>query len=135
MRAALPAGMTAASTPASPASTTAMPMRSRRRRVSCFSFGCDSRCRQMRMVPLVGVSSAAMQCSSVDVSEPNGHITALNCPAVRSSDTPPQRVDLGLTATVGLGEVDGPRGEDGGLGADGLRGERRTHRFVPTGAA
>ena len=54
------------------------PMRSRRSRVSCLSFCCERSVSPIRTVPLVALSSAAKQCMSVDLPEPEGPMTAVN---------------------------------------------------------
>ncbi len=41
-----------------------------------------------RTLPAVGVSSPASRCISVDLPEPDGPMTAVNCPVGTSSDTP-----------------------------------------------
>ena len=64
------------------------PIRSRRRTVSFLSDRLPISVSPMNTCPEVGTSSAAQQCISVDLPDPDGPITAVNSPAAMSSDTP-----------------------------------------------
>ena len=64
------------------------PIRSRRRRVSALSFSVDTSMPSTTTWPEVGVSSAAMQCMSVDLPEPDGPMIAVNSPRAKSMSTP-----------------------------------------------
>ena len=64
------------------------PIRSRRRRVSCLSVEAADLGVADEHLSRRGVSSAAQQCISVDLPEPDGPITAVNSPAAMSRVTP-----------------------------------------------
>ena len=64
------------------------PICSRRNRVSFLSDSPPSWVSPSQICPEVGVSSAAQQCISVDLPEPDGPITAVNSPVAMSSVTP-----------------------------------------------
>ena len=64
------------------------PMRSRRRLVSALSFSLPSAVPSTTASPEVGVSSAARQCISVDLPDPEGPMMAVNSPFIRSTVTP-----------------------------------------------
>ena len=64
------------------------PIRSRRNAVSALSLRPASEMPSTSMVPAVGLSSAARQCISVDLPEPEGPMIAVNFPASRSTVTP-----------------------------------------------
>ncbi len=64
------------------------PIRSRRSWVSVLSGRSPISVSPMKTWPEVGASSAAQQCISVDLPEPDGPITAVNSPAAMSMVTP-----------------------------------------------
>ena len=64
------------------------PMRSRRRLVSALSLSLPSAVPSTTASPEVGVSSAARQCISVDLPDPEGPMMAVNSPFIRSTVTP-----------------------------------------------
>ncbi len=64
------------------------PIRSRRSAVSSLSLRRPSSVPPTSTAPDDGVSSAAMQCISVDLPEPDGPMIAVNWPASRSRLTP-----------------------------------------------
>ena len=66
-------------------------------------------------VPADTESSAAMQCISVDLPDPDGPITAVNSPAAKSIDTPSSAATVGVAFAVHLADVDG-------AGCDSARG-------------
>ena len=63
------------------------PMRSLRRAVSLASRSVLMVVSPMRTSPLVGLSSPATQCMSVDFPEPEGPMTAVNRPPLKSTST------------------------------------------------
>jgi hypothetical protein len=64
------------------------PIRSRRNRVSAASLPPVISEPSTRTIPLSGRSRPAAHCSSVDLPDPEGPITAVNVPRARLSDTP-----------------------------------------------
>ena len=64
------------------------PTRSRRIWVRPLSSSMPMSWSPTKACPDVGVSSPAMQCMSVDLPEPDGPITAVNCPCWNSTLTP-----------------------------------------------
>ena len=70
------------------------PMRSRRNRVSWSSSMPVRSAPPIRTRPLVGVSSPARQCSSVDFPDPDGPMIAVSCPRVNATSTPARAVTL-----------------------------------------
>jgi hypothetical protein len=68
------------------------PMRSRRSRVSRRSLSPVSSVPPTRTEPDVGRSSPAAHCSSVDLPEPDGPMTAVNVPGPKPSETPSSAV-------------------------------------------
>ena len=100
------------------------PTASRRSRVRSFSESVVRSTSPMKTWPSVGESSPAMQCSRVDLPEPDGPMIAVNSPAANSTETPAQRLDGRIALAVDLAERDGsrrgaarrPRWESIGLG-------------------
>ena len=64
------------------------PMCSRRSSVTSVSLSWPSRVPAIVTEPLVGRSSAASRCMSVDLPDPDGPITAVSLPRSTSSVTP-----------------------------------------------
>ena len=94
------------------------PMRSRRTCVSCFSVSALRSTSPRNTWPLVRRSSPAMQCSSVDLPEPDGPMIAVYCGAAELDVDAVERADLGLALAVDLRRVDG-------AGGNGRRGGNR----------
>ena len=64
------------------------PTLSRRRVVSAFSDSVVRSTSPIRTLPEVGVSRPAMQCSRVDLPDPDGPMIAVNSAAAKSTETP-----------------------------------------------
>ena len=65
----------------------------------------------MKAVPEVSVSRPAMQCSSVDLPEPDGPMIAVNRPVAKSTVTPSRARTSVCPLAVDLGGVDRPGGD------------------------
>ena len=81
------------------------PMCWRRSIVMSRSLSEPSTCPAIHTLPLVGLSSAASRCISVDFPDPDGPMTATSSPGLHVDRDAAQRVDRGLALSVAPDEV------------------------------